>query len=393
MSYQFAEVKLHNVQKLVGIGETNYIDLSPINGNDASFLRVAVIVSAWSTGPVNLSIQHSHDGGQSWVTAPALTTAPITAIGTWTVETTPTTGPLSPNVRLAIISNGGGVGISRVSKTFSPGPVIITAAASGGASEATAAAILAAVDTVETKLDAINTSIGTLPADVGTIKADTALIKADVGTIKTDVGSVKTNTDTLVTSNAAVKTNTDTLVTDTAAIKADVATIKADTATIKADVALVKADTGTLVTSNAAVKVATEAINTKTPALGQALSAASVPVVLPSDMPALNTKATRTVANPAVVRSYVAASISDAAWTEIIASTAQAITLLKIFDSSGQIIKVGTGVALSEADLIRIPPGGDNFEVSIPAGTRIAIRAEAGVGTVVVGTLIFQMFT
>jgi len=73
---------------------------------------------------------------------------------------------------------------------------------------------------------------------------------------------------------------------------------------------------------------------------------------------------------------YVAVPVTTAAYTEIIASTSDAVTKLFIFDSSGQSLYLATGAAASEIDQMIIVPGG-NGECSliIPAGTRISVKA------------------
>jgi hypothetical protein len=411
------------ISKLIGkIGLATFTEplvyLTAIQPSEMTTLNIIVEVDAVSGGvgvgtPGTILLEHSWNGGATWSTVPGIISEPITAApGSYRAYPSSSTGLVGPTLRVTVAAPvGESMVVGEISRTHI-GPRDMVAfqppsIAGGVATEATSQAILAAVDGVEGLLTSIDADTGALALSSAAIETNTDTLVADTALIKADVAATKANTDTLVADTAlikadvaATKANTDTLVADTALIKADVAdlvlssaAIETNTDTLVADTALIKADIGTLVISNAAVEVATEAINTKTPALGQALAAASVPVVLPSDMPALDVKAKRAVANAAVVRSYASASISDAAWTEIVTSTAAAITLLKIFDSSGQIIKVATGVALSEVDLLRIPPGGDNFEIQIPAGTRISIKAETGVGTVSVGSLVFQMFT
>lgn len=100
-----------------------------------------------------------------------------------------------------------------------------------------------------------------------------------------------------------------------------------------------------------------------------------------------------TVANPAVYKDYSATSITDAAWTEIVTSTSVKASKLQIFDSSGAVIKLATGAAASEIELLKITPGGDTYFVTVAAGTRLSIKAEAGFGTINVGLLVINMFT
>lgn len=74
---------------------------------------------------------------------------------------------------------------------------------------------------------------------------------------------------------------------------------------------------------------------------------------------------------------YTGGTVSTGAYTQIVASTANAINRLYVFDSSGSAIIIATGIAASEVDRIYIPPGGQPsiYELNIPAGTRIAIKA------------------
>lgn len=72
-----------------------------------------------------------------------------------------------------------------------------------------------------------------------------------------------------------------------------------------------------------------------------------------------------------------AGTVTSAAWTQVIASTAALAQGLYIFDSSGVSLELGFGAALSEARRLIIPPGGLNgfIPLNIPAATRISIRA------------------
>jgi len=62
-------------------------------------------------------------------------------------------------------------------------------------------------------------------------------------------------------------------------------------------------------------------------------------------------------------------------YTELIASTVSTSNYIDIFDSSGQAMILATGAVGSEVPLAYIPPGGDQFYVQIPAGTRISYAA------------------
>lgn len=62
-------------------------------------------------------------------------------------------------------------------------------------------------------------------------------------------------------------------------------------------------------------------------------------------------------------------------WLEIVASLAQNVNYIDMFDSTGYTTRFGTGAASSEVDLMLDSPGGPGFiPVRIDAGTRIALR-------------------
>lgn len=66
---------------------------------------------------------------------------------------------------------------------------------------------------------------------------------------------------------------------------------------------------------------------------------------------------------------------TTSAWLEIVASLAQNVNMIDIFDSTGYTARVGIGAASSEADLMLDYPGGNGqVFVRIAAGTRIALR-------------------
>lgn len=75
---------------------------------------------------------------------------------------------------------------------------------------------------------------------------------------------------------------------------------------------------------------------------------------------------------------YQSTSVTTAAYVELIASTAEAVTTLYVFDSSGQTLVLATGEAGSEVDQpwYIVPGGNDTVSVTtIPAGTRLSIKA------------------
>lgn len=74
---------------------------------------------------------------------------------------------------------------------------------------------------------------------------------------------------------------------------------------------------------------------------------------------------------------FVATNVSNAAWVELISSTGSAdIEKAQIFMSSGEPLEVGFGGAGSETVMGYIFPGGNGFQdLTIPAGTRVSVRA------------------
>lgn len=120
-------------------------------------------------------------------------------------------------------------------------------------------------------------------------------------------------------------------------------------------------------------------IDGKTPALGQAVMAASTPVVIASNQSAIpvTVGATTHAYVDSVRNDYSSTNVTTGAWVELIASTAGAIAHLQIFDSSGQTMELGIGAAASETRILIIPPGGlsSTYDINIPTATRISIRA------------------
>ena len=110
--------------------------------------------------------------------------------------------------------------------------------------------------------------------------------------------------------------------------------------------------------------------------LGSKTSAASLSVTLSSDEPAIAvTEAAKTVTE-FVRNDYSSTSVTTGAYVQLIASTTADVSKLRIFDSSGQTLKLATGAAASETDLCLVFPGGnEEIEVNIPSGTRISIQA------------------
>lgn len=74
---------------------------------------------------------------------------------------------------------------------------------------------------------------------------------------------------------------------------------------------------------------------------------------------------------------YSSVNLTTTAYVQVAASTSGAISRLYIADTSGSAIILATGGAGSEVDQLYIGPGGSDapYELNIPAGTRVAVKA------------------
>jgi hypothetical protein len=80
--------------------------------------------------------------------------------------------------------------------------------------------------------------------------------------------------------------------------------------------------------------------------------------------------------------------VTDSAWVQLIASTTADVKKAAIFMSSGKLVEFGVGAAASEVRKFVVPPGGlpgQQLEVSIPSGSRIAYKMVSGEATGVSG--------
>jgi hypothetical protein len=76
-----------------------------------------------------------------------------------------------------------------------------------------------------------------------------------------------------------------------------------------------------------------------------------------------------------VYNAYGTTNITTSAYTQLVASTAASVSLVDIFDSSGQAMILAVGPSGQEVIQAYIAPGGEQLPVSIPAGARIAYKA------------------
>lgn len=139
-------------------------------------------------------------------------------------------------------------------------------------------------------------------------------------------------------------------------------------------------------------------------ALGQTVMASSVPVTLASNQSALTVaQATAASLNATVVgtgtfavqaasvgtgsanapvyNDYTSTSVTTSAYVQLVASTSNAINNVHIFDSSGQAMILAIGAAGSEVDTLFVPPGGDTYNLNIPASSRISYKAKTANAT------------
>jgi hypothetical protein len=84
----------------------------------------------------------------------------------------------------------------------------------------------------------------------------------------------------------------------------------------------------------------------------------------------------RSKANAPVRLDYTGTNVTTAAYVQLVASTTSTANQLEIFDSSGEALILAVGAAASEVDQFYILPGGNGkVELSIPAASRVSIKA------------------
>jgi hypothetical protein len=73
---------------------------------------------------------------------------------------------------------------------------------------------------------------------------------------------------------------------------------------------------------------------------------------------------------------YTSTNVTTGAYVELIASTSTETKKMQIFDSSGQTLVIAIGAVASEVDKLYVFPGGNgDIDVTIPASSRISIKA------------------
>lgn len=79
---------------------------------------------------------------------------------------------------------------------------------------------------------------------------------------------------------------------------------------------------------------------------------------------------------------YSSANVTTAAYTQLIASTADTTNYIYVFDSSGQTLFLAVGAAASEVNKFYIVPGGNGIvNLTIPSGSRVSVKAVSGNAT------------
>ena len=230
----------------------------------------------------------------------------------------------------------------------------------GAATETTLAALNAKVTAVNT--GAVTVSSSALPTGAAT---ETTLSSLNGKVTACNTGAVTISSSALPT-GAATESTLSTLNGKVTACNTGAVTISSSA-----------------LPTGAATETTLAAASAKLPAtLGQKAMASSLAVTIASDQSAVYTKDFGLGSSGIARIDYASTSVSTAAYTQVIASTAAEADVVEIFDSSGQVLVLATGAAGSEADKFYIFPGGNGrVPLLIPAGTRIAIKAIDGNAT------------
>ena len=76
---------------------------------------------------------------------------------------------------------------------------------------------------------------------------------------------------------------------------------------------------------------------------------------------------------------YTTTNVTTAAYVELVAATSDAINEIVINDTSGQVLIFAVGPSSGEVNKFYIPSGGiGGISLAIPAGSRIALKADSG---------------
>jgi len=152
--------------------------------------------------------------------------------------------------------------------------------------------------------------------------------------------------------------------------------------------------------TGAATETTLSALNSKMPSQGQALMAASVPVVISSDQTAIPVSGSFTAGKLSVV-DLLDANILDTSSTnipgsasspvEVIASTAAEIKAIQLLDTTGAFVGVYVGGSGSEVLKFVMGPGSDQtIEHNIPAASRVSLKRLDSTAAVSSGIVAFN---
>lgn len=76
---------------------------------------------------------------------------------------------------------------------------------------------------------------------------------------------------------------------------------------------------------------------------------------------------------------YSSTNVTTSVWVELVHALPYAITMIEVFDSSGQTLELGTGASGHEVPIFILFPGGNGQVFQAwPVGTRIVIKALSG---------------
>ncbi len=76
------------------------------------------------------------------------------------------------------------------------------------------------------------------------------------------------------------------------------------------------------------------------------------------------------------VLSYGSTNVTSSAYVELVAATPFPVSRIQVSDTSTKLLKIATGAASSEVDIVTCPISGSVLiPYQIPAGTRLSIKA------------------
>lgn len=247
-----------------------------------------------------------------------------------------------------------------------PVPVSGTVTVSGGATAANQATEIASLASIDGKTPALGQALAA--ASVPVVLTAAQLSTLTPLTSVTVTQSTGTNLHTTVDNFPAIQP-----------VSGTVAATQSGTWNITNVSGTVSLPTG------AATETTLAAINTKVPSLGQALAAASTPVVLTAiQLAALQASVTgRTSSNAPVRNDYTSVNVTTAAYVQLVASTTSTTNMVEVFDSSGQTLALAVGAVASEVIQFYITPGGNGqVPLAIPSGSRVSIKAISATASV-----------